>query len=33
MTNAFNYLRSHRLMEFSTYPYTGKDGACQYNES
>jgi hypothetical protein len=33
MTNAFKYLADHKAMLYEDYPYTGKAGTCQYDES
>jgi hypothetical protein len=29
MTNAFNYLKSNKIMKLVDYPYTGKVGSCR----
>ena len=31
MTYSFNYLQSNKMMKESSYPFTGKGGACKYN--
>lgn len=31
MTNGFNYLKTHKFMTLSSYPYTARGGSCKAN--
>jgi len=33
MTNCYSYLKGAKLQSWSSYPYTGRQGACRYNPS